>query len=340
MAEPGLPHRFVPTSTSWTNARCGWVLGFAQENATTQTALLHTVNGGLTWRRRAAPEVTVTPFSGHVRVHAANEEDVLVTNGETVLATHDAAESWHRVELADTRPQILVGAVDSGPSTAYAVITSGPDEDRRTRLFSSPVSETRWEPVPGLEIPGPSGGSVVVSEEAAFVTLGGGEAAGRYWITEDGRHWQEKAPPCSEVHMAPRLALPPGDSAAVFAVCGYQADQPPGHTYKDLKCSVNGAPFETLGRAPAPGTTRGLAVPTPFSALLSSVGGGFGFLFRSTDAGDSWETALRREPPSLLDLDFQDPVRGVVVHGSGTGEHGVVLRTVDGGASWQELPLE
>lgn len=340
MAEPGLPHRFVPTSTSWTNAHCGWVLGFSREEAATRAALLHTVNGGLTWRQRAAPEVTVTPFSGHVRVHAANEKDVLVTNGEAVFATHDAAASWHRVELPDVRPQVLVGAVDSGPSSAYAVITSGPDEDRRTRLFSTPVSETRWAPVPELELAGPSGGSVVVSDDAAFATLGGGEAAGRYWTSEDGRHWRERRPPCPEVYMAPWLALPPGDSAAVFALCSYQADQPPGHTYKDLKCSVNGAPFELLGRAPAPGTTRGLAVPTPLSALVSSVGGGFGFLFRSTDAGDSWETALRREPPLLLDLDFQDPVHGVAVHGSGTGEHGVVLRTVDGGASWQELPLE
>ncbi|PRW63066.1 hypothetical protein [Actinopolyspora mortivallis] len=337
MTDAAVPHGFVPTSTSWTNAYRGWILGFAGQEESRRPVLLHTETSGFSWSRRAAPQVEVSEFSGHVRVHAMTERDLLVTNGETVFATHDGATHWHLVELAEAGNPALVGDLASNEHFCYAVVTSGDEETRRTRLLVSPVSESRWEPVTGIEVPGPAGGSVVATGGAAFVALGGGGVAGRYWVSDNGTDWRESTPPCAEPYVATWLTVPPADPSMVFALCSYQADQPPGHTYKDLKCSLGQGEFRTLGRAPAPGISRGLAVSTPLSVVVSSVGGGFGFLFRSTDGGREWETALRQEPPMFLDLDFQDPVHGVVLRGSGTGRHGAVLRTFDGGASWQGL---
>ncbi|SHF06170.1 sialidase family protein [Streptoalloteichus hindustanus] len=337
MAAPG---EFVPTSTSWTSAERGWVLGFAHDDTTARPVLLSTEDGGARWTRRNAPDITVSPISAQVRVHLANDRDALATNGEILHATHDGAASWHPVELPDARPPVRVEALATNGASAYALVISGAEDDRRTRLFASPVDQSRWAPVPGLAAPGVAGGSVVGVGSAAFVVIGGGGTPGRYWTTEDGSDWREADPPCAEPEMATWLALVPGDRAvpsAVFAVCAYRAELPPGQSHKDLRRSTGGGPFELLGRAPTTGIARGLAVPAPDTALVASVGGGFAFLFRTTDGGRTWDTVLRQEPPEFLDLAFQDTTHGVVFRGSGTGSHGAVLRTTDGGVSWREL---
>ncbi|MCP2257352.1 Uncharacterized protein LX15_001037 [Streptoalloteichus tenebrarius] len=331
------PAGFVPTSTSWADVDHGWVLGFVPDSGTPRPVLLATGDGGATWTPRTAPEITVSPSSAQVRVHLANERDALATNGETIFATHDGARSWHLVELPDTGPRVDVGSIASNETNSYMMIASGSEEDQRTRLFSSPVDQTRWSPVPDVAVPVVVGGSVVASGSAAFAALSGPGVPGRFWSTEDGGAWRESAPPCPESDMASWLALVPRDRSAVYAVCAYRGELPTGHSYKDLKRSEAGGPFQLLGRAPTTGVMRGLAVPTSSSALVAAVGGGFAFLYRTTDGGRNWETVLRQEPPEFLDLAFQDAAHGVVFRGTGTGDTGAVLRTTDGGATWREL---
>ena len=108
-AAPGsgaAPPGFVPSSTSWTSAQKGWVLGFAPCSQGQCASLLRTFDGGRHWLRSEAPPVQPSPEHDLVRVRFANDLDGLVTDGHRLYASHTAGQFWRQVPL----PEVEIGA--------------------------------------------------------------------------------------------------------------------------------------------------------------------------------------------------------------------------------------
>jgi photosystem II stability/assembly factor-like uncharacterized protein len=61
--------------------------------------------------------------------------------------------------------------------------------------------------------------------------------------------------------------------------------------------------------------------------------GGYGYIFRTTDGGETWECQFGERGRLLLGLDFVDSRIGYAV-----GERGYLLKTTDGGSHWFVLP--
>ncbi len=82
------------------------------------------------------------------------------------------------------------------------------------------------------------------------------------------------------------------------------------------------------------GWIDGRAIAFASSSVACIVG--YGWIQRSTDAGDTWTRATVASSPYREVYDVSFPVPGV---GIGVGYDGVILRSTDEGASWQEVQL-
>src|SRR2546430_1878685 len=119
--ESVVPPGFVPSSTSWTSAGEGWVLGFSPCTPGSErqcAGLVRTFGGGRHWVRAGAPPVQVAEDNDQVRVHFANEFDGLITNGHQVFTTHTAGVVWRPVAI----PAAQIWTVASNDTFMYAIV--------------------------------------------------------------------------------------------------------------------------------------------------------------------------------------------------------------------------
>lgn len=327
-----VPTGFAPTSTSWTSAQRGWVLGFAPCPEGSCPALVHTTDGGGTWIAAAAPPVSESPTGEHIRVFFASDRDGLVTDGHQLFATDDSAASWHPVPLGVDGP---VGIVDLGAdaSTQYAVVSSGTEQDARTALLAAPLGTDQWQPVPGVSLPGQGGfGDVEGTGDRAAVSLGIVHESTGYW-TRTGQEWRRQRPPCDSDAVT-RLDDP---ANAVVALC---ASNPGiGFQIKELRISVLGGPFLPGGRAPDAGITTWFGASSPTTATAAAEGGGTSILHSTENGGLTWRQPLTLDSGPYRDLAFQDERHGVLLWGGPPFNEGRVYVTTDSGRSWNPLPL-
>ena len=96
---------FQPGSVTFASQTQGWVLGTAAQCTTRpcRSALIHTGDGGRTWRAVATPPGEWNPDSrpGITRVRFADSRNGFVF-GPGLFATHDGGGTWHPVTLPDT----------------------------------------------------------------------------------------------------------------------------------------------------------------------------------------------------------------------------------------------
>jgi hypothetical protein len=321
----GAPPGFVPSSTSWTSARDGWVLGFAPCARGQCASLVRTFDGGRHWLPVPAPPVQVSPEHDQVRVHFANAIDGLVTDGHLLYASHTAGAFWRQVPLPDG---VLVGAIASNDRFSYAIL-SGPDG---TRLFSSPVHASRWAPVPGVALPEAGGGAVVARGSSAFVALTAIFRSTGYWSTVDGRSWQPGQPPCT-ADAQPTLGL--ASDRALFAMCSHDPGR--GFMAKDLQRAEPDGSFSFVSSAPEAGITTGFDAASRSTVAVAAVGAGAAFVHRGTEGGTTWDTPFVGEETPIFDLAFTDALHGTMMWGGPGWSGAIVYRTTDGAATWTPL---
>jgi photosystem II stability/assembly factor-like uncharacterized protein len=334
-AATAVPAGFLPSSTSWTSPTSGWVLGFAPCPAGTCPVLVRTSDGGQTWQQRTAPQVAQTVDQTRVQF-APDGRNGWATDGETLVATHDGAATWSRVRLPGTVGSVAVSKLAAADAYAYAVVTSGVTGATTTRLYSSPVGEDGWQPVPGVSVPGSGGWDVATRGSAAYVALGVVHESLRMWSTADGGAWTEVQPLCS-VDDAVRLSLP--SAGTVQAMCSFAPGR--GFMTKLLVESVDGGAPVVLGQAPSEGITTAFATASDRRAFVAGVGAGATWLHATFTHGVTWETPLVLPDLQLPlgDLQFQDSRRGVAVWGGPSWSAAAVYRTTDGGRTWTPLTL-
>lgn len=329
-----VPAGFAPSSTSWPSADRGWVLGIAPCPTGSCPVLLHTTDGGASWKPQPAPPVHVGPSQLRVRVSFADGNDGFVTNGHQVFATHDGARSWREVSLPDTPGTPTIRGLETNSDHAYAIVATGTGDAARTRLYSSDLERNSWHPVPNVAIDGHGGWDVAAAGDAGEVALGQVYRSSRYWTSSDGTAWQQAPAPCPT--SATTRLDDSGTLPLVFALCSSNPQR--GHMRKQLALSMRGLPFTFLGPAPYPGITTGFAVASPTTIAVSATGGGQSLLFMTFDGGQTWETVLVRSGAGFRDLDFQDARHGVTVVHAPNSAAGV-YRTEDGGHTWYRLPV-
>jgi hypothetical protein len=334
VATAGVPSGFAPTSTSWTGANDGWVLGFASCRSGSCPALVSTSDGAQTWQQRTAPQVSSTP--DQTKVHFANAVDGWATDGQVLLATHDGAGRWRRVQLAGAAGSVSIAKLATTDRYAYAIVTYGARNVRTTQLYSSPVGEDNWRPVAGVAVPGSGGWDIATQGSAAYVALGVIRESIRMWSTADGTSWTETSTVCPADTSVRLSSAKPDD---VEGMCSFNAER--GTMVKVLTESAGGADPVVLGQAPNPGITTGFATTSTGTAVVAGVGGGGSWVHASFDNGATWESPLAIFDAQLpmLDLDFQDPMHGVVVWGGPAWTGAAAYRTTDGGHTWSQLTL-
>lgn len=182
---------------------------------------------------------------------------------------------------------------------------------------------------------------VTPSEGIAVGAIGGnGENAGSpliLYTSDAGTHWQVAMiagggnPALSNSAIEDACLTASGIAIAIgFGVSGQIAlrSSDGGASWRDITDRTGGLPDQPHG------------VACVGDSLIWLVGGGSTTVLHSADAGDTWVNQTANTPPlpgEALAVAFSDARRGLV---AGVGPF--VIRTSDGGATWQfdELPSE
>jgi photosystem II stability/assembly factor-like uncharacterized protein len=262
----------------------------------------------------------------------ANYSICLGTAGWGVWHSPDAGNSWtrHRAPFPlNSRIQALV----THPKQAQTVFAGGD-----TGLFVSHDSGARWECVAdGTALP--TIWSLTIDPADPDTLFAGTRPAAVYRSRDGGRRWEKLAldiaRECSiGTPFVTSLMVDPDDHRIVWA--GVEIDG----VFRSLDggdswTHVEGGLYDPDIHAMAIAATRPKRV---FASTAREV-------FVSSDLGDSWQPLDIHEKwplPYARGMVVKPDDPGVLFAGCGettTGEKGHVLRTADGGESWEVLPL-
>jgi hypothetical protein len=335
-----VPKGFAPASTSWLTPDHGIVLGYAK-CATSRWCpyLLDTTNAGRSWRRLTAPPINLPENHNHVTITFVNPSEGFASDGDELQATNDGGQHWRPVALSGLRPPLYIYKATAAAGRVFVLATAMErGEQNKVRLYSGSASAATLQPVPELVATGGRAYGDISVNGGVQVVLGADNATERYWTSPDGAHFDAQTPPCP----APGYAsLAGAKQGAVVALCSGSAGSPhPGSNTKQLAVAPRpGAKFELTNDAPSSGITQSFAAASDRRATIAAEGGGVGFLYTTTNGGNTWNSKVLSERGlGLFDLDFPSERIGVVVDGLPDASDGsAVYRTTDGGETWAEL---
>jgi hypothetical protein len=187
-----VPAGFRAWSVTFVSDREAYVLGDAACRQARCTSVVHTLDGGRSWQREAAPSAPLPPdpeFSAPTPPAAVRDIRFATSQdgyafGQSLWTTHDGARSWRRVTSLGS-----VQDLQTDGHTVYAIAancTSGPCTGGR--LLTSPVTADAFRP------------AAVSADSAGGVSIGGGTTV---VMTGDGIYvkrgtggWTRAAEPC------------------------------------------------------------------------------------------------------------------------------------------------
>ena len=350
---PPAPPNFAATSVTFVGAASGYVLGQAgtpghcgPPKAFICTSIAGTDDGGRTWYGVSAP-VTGAPQgpSGVSQVRFYNTSDGWAF-GPQLWATHDGGKSWRQIGTGGLR----VTALETAGQRVFAVWArcTGRGADwaagcTSQTLYSAAPGSNRWAPVPG------AGASFSLSGTASAAALV--LTAGRgYLLAPDGEllagpvtstgGWQPVAggpapclPGAAQADGQPGGALLASTMNELVLVCpGATAG---GSQPKTVYTSANhGRTWVKAGPAPSAGTATSVAGSAASTIVLATTAG----IEVSRDGGTTWTAAQGTLPAGGFSyVGMTTAAQGVAVPADAS-VHAVWL-TYDGGATWQESPI-
>jgi photosystem II stability/assembly factor-like uncharacterized protein len=331
-------------SVSFLSPDLAFVLGTAPCTQAPCSEILRSSDRGAVWVGLPAPRESVSQIlgAGLWGLRFADPRHGFAY-GAGLWQTSDGAASWQRVpaparSIIDLEPvadrALLAVASDCGQGR---VNDCGPEV-----LYRRPVTRDTWTRVRTLA--GQGAGAAALS---ATITVRGD----RVWVldprglllSEDGgRHFHSVGQPCHQ-----RSAEPSGpvsladDGSDTFLLCvgSPGAGSAPKSVYR-----LRRGGWQLVGRPPAGGDGSLQLAAGSDRGLILSASSGASWLYRSTDAGARWGTALRLDSGGVAwgDLGFTTAEDGVVIEGpagAGAGaspsvEPGRLYLTEDGGRHW------
>jgi hypothetical protein len=244
--------------------------------------------------------------------------------GPALYATHDGAANWARVNVGGS-----VVALETAGGYVDAVVSSCPPptechgtlrlEQARatggpfTTLLSGPAGQVGSVDAPELTLQPPAG----------FVILGHGASPDIAWLDatadlSNPHGWNRFPDPCAGTGFALTSMVAP-TSTVLSSLCSGNGAM--GSSTKLAVVTENGHARVT-GRAPLPGAGGTLAATSTGTLVIASASGA-SWLYRSTDGGHTWATALDYPDGGIgfNDLGFTTDTQGIVIHGRPRAHH-------------------
>jgi photosystem II stability/assembly factor-like uncharacterized protein len=153
-----------------------------------------------------------------------------------------------------------------------------------------------------------------------------------------GGTWAAWTPPCVDLAGPAVLAASSPTELVVACDVGLWSTPQGEHLYVSHD---GGATFAQAGtRAPISGA-GGIASTGASSIFLTGTTAQGAAIVRSSDGGQTWQTALETGKASITYLGFTTPTQGVVLTiaagGPGSSTGGSLLMTRDGGHTWRQV---
>jgi photosystem II stability/assembly factor-like uncharacterized protein len=341
---------FSPLSVTFVSAELGWVLGLVPYGAGSQLAVARTTDGGATWSRSPAPEVTfgagaqvvgaiirfADPADGWIAAPPAASTGWFPS---ALWSTHDGGASWQEVPVPGGGGVVALEA----SADAVQLVTFGPSGPSM-QLYSVPASSDAWVAA-ATSVPigaGPVARAQLVLHGSAGwmlendrTVVAGARLTSGAWV-----HW---TPPCTDALGTAAVAA--SSTADLVAVCneGVWGSPPAGLTRGPwlFTSADGGGHFAVAGEI---ATSTGADVQTAASVTAPPghpqvvVVGGVG-LVATFDGGRTWRTvystAAGRE---VRFVGFTTATQGVAIVTGGAGIS-TLLMTRDGGAVWSPVTL-
>ena len=288
------------------------------------TSLMHTLDGGLSWTRSGLGQ----SFPASV---AESPDGVLVAAGPAIWRSGDHGATWARLNGNGDHALYDVTFVDRTQGWAVGQRADTLDWSASDAGFGAMLRTSdgaRWEEQ--TIAPGPSLNAVTFATAQYGWAVG---ESGRVLRTLDwGSSWQE----------APSAG--PFSLTDVFAVDGLRA-WVLGRTdeWESLVMSTNdGGRSWSRTALPRRDDVQSLWFVSPThgwiaGAVADATDAGEPLLLETTDGGATW-TARSAGRRGFARVTFVDEQHGWLLQ-EGVDNRGSVLRTTDGGVSWQEAPL-
>ncbi len=337
---------FSPVSVTFVSAESGWVLGVVSAGSGSKLAVERTTDGGATWSRSPAPDVSFSAGTGpEAIIRFANVADGWIAGpasgglSSTLWSTHDGGASWRREAVPGGGQVTALDASDG----AFQLAVIGTDVPA-VHLYSAAGASDSWvRSATSL----PLGAGPVAS---AQLTLQAGEG----WALENDRvvvagarltsgSWASWTPPCRKANGLGFLAA--ASATDLVAVCdeGVWGPPAPGLTAGAWLFTSDdaGRQFHTVVRIDAPQFENldsvGSVATAPDEPQVVVVGGaGMAATF---DGGHIWRTVYTASAGQLVRfVGFTTASQGVAIVAGGT-RPSALLMTHDRGASWHPVAL-
>jgi len=326
---------FAATSVTFVSADEAFVLGAAPCGHAACTAIVRTLDRGVSWVGLPTPVVPLgDPYanSGQAAVWGvrfADQENGFVF-GNGLWVTTDGGERW--TAIASPGGSIVDLEVIHGQLLALSYACSAQSGCAQPgTLYRRALSGGPWSVVAPV-----SGARVIATQARVAAVLDNGSAV----VTGDGGlTFAIRATPCNTPTTGgSAVAVTSPDSLALLCAGGAAM----GSVQKTVYVSDNlGATWARAGAPPFAGDPWEIAAGTP-TELTVAAASGASWLYHSADGGAQWSTAYKSigGGAAFNDLGFTTTADGVAVFGPTYQDGnpyrmpGRLLLTRDGGASW------
>lgn len=325
------------TSVTFISPDTGFILGSAPCSRKPCSVILETTDRGAHWVGLPAPRESAGEFPGAgLWGLRFADRDHGFAFGHGLWETNDGAGSWHRalgpapivLSLEAVQDQELV-AVGASCLTGRAGCTE------RLHLYNAAIGGS-WKSVASAPTFN-TDASIAVHGPDVWALMGKS-----LWHSSDGGvSFSSETQPCP-THGA-NFGSPTSvtdDGAHVYLLCTGQGFT--GNTLKYVYATAApGAPWMLVGKPPSPGDGGEISAGSD-NAIVLATASGASLLYRSTDGGRTWKTALTEDDGGVgwTDLGFTTPSQAIVVHGPpvNSGRRpGELLLSTDAGATWRPI---
>ncbi|HJQ44054.1 MAG TPA: hypothetical protein VJ831_13280 [Jatrophihabitantaceae bacterium] len=308
-----------------------WATAWAEctdQVGVTCTAMLHSTDGGATWRDLTPPTLHVVKddcgFACSMHVRFATDQIGYVFDTSELYLTTNGGRSWQQqpggadaLETLDGNVIRIVPTLEgcSPPGCTYTAQTASIGA---TTWHDTGLRATAQGTTAGVALV--RSGSLAVL--AAYGHTAGGAGSARtilYVSHDDGATWSTRDEPCVTTDVeVDTTAIALATDGSLFVLC----DRRDSGTPETVRVSTDGGQTFTAAGSLG-GLHRILAAPSRQVLFVGDPG-----LVRSADGGSSWRSILHNDPLSWLG--FQSASEGAAVSGDGR----TIYRTTNGGRNW------
>jgi photosystem II stability/assembly factor-like uncharacterized protein len=319
------------TSVTFVSTTTAFVLGTAPCDVQPCSAILETSDRGAHWVGLPAPRESVSYYLGDglwgLRFADAQHGYAF---GQGLWETQDGGHSWQKA----TPPASTVLSLEAVQDRELVALagTCAPGQGCRSQmgLYHEPIGGA-WSKVSNVGSLNNYVGSISVHGADVWLV-----AAGSVRISTDGgvSFATEKQPCAADVSEPDSIS---DDGNFVYLLCsgGGAAGSTEKYVYRT---SGPGSAWTLVGHPPRSGDAGSISAGSESSIVVATYSGA-SWLYRSTDGGHTWRTALTEDDGGAgwNDLGFTTATDAVVVHGpalAGSRRPGKVLLSSDGGQTW------